>query len=511
MISAAYSDNSSIDINSIILKLDGIDVTSSAAVEVGRIFYTPVEPLAEDIHDVYLEVKDNANNTGIAIWSFTVDTTLPFITDFLPFDNSSIRDNIPIIGATYSDNTSIDIDSVVLKIDEIDVTSLAAVTAFNIIYIPTVPLTDGVHNVYLEVKDNATNTGIAIWSFTVDTTSPLLTNLQPSDKLLINYSIPTISAIYTDNFGINISSVSLKFDNVDVTSNAEVKTGHITYTPSTSLSDGLHNVHLEVKDLANNTATAKWSFTIDATIPLISSLQPSDKSTTNNKTLKISAVYTDNSSVDLDSVLLRLDGTDITPYTKVTASNLMYTPKAPFSDGVHNVYLEVKDMANNTATASWSFTVDTTPPITNAGEDKRIKAGNTVKFNGNASTDNIDSLYQLNFTWKITIDGKLIQTLFNVTPSFSFDDAGQYKVELIVRDKTGNNGFATMLVIVSGKSQDSDPESLSLSNFLDEYWFILLIIIFVIALTVVLFLYQSRKKESRSTSDEKIMEEEIEE
>lgn len=514
-ISAAYFDNSSIDLNNIILRIDNIDVTSSVVVEATEIIYTPITPFSDGIHNVYLQIRDNANNIGLALWSFTVDITFPKITNLQPAKISIINDSTPIISAGYGDNTtSINLSDIVLKVDDIDLTSFATITSSNISYNPTVPLSDGTHNVYLEVQDLANNIGTALWSFTVDATPPLIANREPSDKSLLNDNMSVISATYIDNLSINLSCIKLKVDDEDVTSNANVKTGHITYIPTTPFSDGMHSVYLEVKDIANNIASTKWTFTVDATLPFITNFQPLVNSSIRENMPLISANVSDNMGINKSSIKLEINNIDVTSSSVISANGIEYAPTKPLSNGLHLIHLEVQDYAENTRTATWSFTLDTTPPNANAGDDKRIMVGDIVNFYGDASEDNINSLEQLNFTWKISRDGEMITTLYNLTPSFIFNMEGQYSVELIVQDQTGNNGFDNMIVIVNEPASDSEPDTNSMSEFLAEYWITILNIFVFIILIIgyfLLWLKYRNVKDSKDASNEKIMEEEIEE
>jgi hypothetical protein len=58
-----------------------------------------------------------------------------------------------------------------------------------------------------------------------------------------------------------------------------------------------------------------------------------------------------------------LDGADQTARAQITATGLTLTPPAPLADGSHTVALSLRDFARNLAQATWSFTVDTTPPV----------------------------------------------------------------------------------------------------------------------------------------------------
>jgi parallel beta-helix repeat protein len=362
-IGADYTDPSDINTSSVVLKVDNIDITASAIVTASDVTYLPLIALSEGIHTVYLEVKDIVGNRATATWSFTVDTLPPVITNLQPPDASMTNNSTPVIGADYSDPSGIDVGSVVLEVDGVNVTLSAVVTASGVNYIPGLVLPDGIHTVYLEVKDIVGNLATVTWSFTVDTTPPMITNLQPPDNSTINNSTPTISADYSDPSGINASSVLLEVDGIDVTSSAMVTANNVTYIPGIGLADNVHTVNLQVEDIVGNHATVTWSFTVDTTPPTITNLKPPDASIIGDSTPTISADYSDQSGINVSSVVLEVDGIDVTVSAIVTASGVSYVPSTELSDGIHTVYLEVKDNVDNLATLSWSFTVDSTSPI----------------------------------------------------------------------------------------------------------------------------------------------------
>jgi parallel beta-helix repeat protein len=216
----------------------------------------------------------------------------------------------------------------------------------------------------------------------VDTTPPVITNLQPADSSTVTVDTPTISADYSDPSGIDISSVRLEVNGIDETSSATITAGGVTYTPSSSMGNGVQNVYLEVNDTLGNQATISWSFIVDTTggggggdttPPTISGLTPSDQSTISDKTPTISADFSDSTGINVTSVVLKFDGEDVTSSATVTQSGVTYIPSAPLADGEYEVYLEVADNStnNNKANKSWSFTVETSdgePDPTSGGD-----------------------------------------------------------------------------------------------------------------------------------------------
>ncbi|UCE39141.1 MAG: right-handed parallel beta-helix repeat-containing protein [Thermoplasmata archaeon] len=92
--------------------------------------------------------------------------------------------------------------------------------------------------------------------------------------------------------------------------------------------------------------------------PLITNLQPSDASIINLSVPEIRANYTDISGINTSTVLLEVDGINVTSFADITAYNISYIPDSPLDDESHTVFLSVEDIWGNEATVSWSFVVD---------------------------------------------------------------------------------------------------------------------------------------------------------
>ncbi len=299
-ISASYNDASGINTSAILLEVDAIDVTSSATITASDISYTPGVALTEGFHDIYLEVTDDSisQNTATATWWFTVDTQPPSISNELPLNQSTVGDNTPAISVGYSDTSGVNISSVLLEVDLVDVTSSSTVTTSDILYVPTVPLSDGMHNVSVNLADNAipANIETMTWWFIVDTaivdvTPPIISNIAPTNQSVIETGLPTLSADYDDMSGIDLASVVLRVDSIDVTPSATVNPLDISYTPVVQLTEGVHNVYLSLQDDSpnNNVATVTWWFEVNTQEPMITNIQPTNKSITYDNTPTIGA------------------------------------------------------------------------------------------------------------------------------------------------------------------------------------------------------------------------------
>jgi parallel beta-helix repeat protein len=443
-----------------------------------------------DVYELYVYGWDqsmgyNTSSVAYAEIIITADATPPTISNEQPPDASTTNLNFPTISANYSDVSGIDIASVVLKVNGIEVTP-QILTAAGVSYTPTMPLPDNMQGVELKVNDTFGNQATLMWSFRVDTTPPTISNRQPTDTSKTNDNTPTIGASYNDISDIDTFSVVLKLDGVVVVPQT-LTSSAVSYTPST-LSDGPYNVELRVNDSVGNQRIVTWSFTVDATPPLISNHQPIIDSKITDNTPTIGVNYSDVSGIETTSVVLKIDGIVVTPQT-LTASGVTYTPTNALSDGNHDIELSVRDNVDNLVIETWSFTIDSTAPFTNAGVNIEINVGDTVNFNGNASSDNIDVTAQLNFTWEIFKDGALITTLYGISPSYVFNEAGKYDVNLTVRDSTGNEGHdsTTVTVATPGEEQGAD------------YWWILVIVAVVIVVVLLILFMLMRKKKPAET------------
>ena len=94
--------------------------------------------------------------------------------------------------------------------------------------------------------------------------------------------------------------------------------------------------------------------------------------------------------------------------------------------------------------SNYTFYVDVTPPTAIPGPDRSVDQGVSLTFDGSGSSDNVEIL---NYTWTFNDSG--IRTLFDICPSFKFDNAGQFEVTLNVTDICGNYATAVVGITVN--------------------------------------------------------------
>ncbi len=113
------------------------------------------------------------------------------------------------------------------------------------------------------------------FTFKIDLTNPLITELQPPDGSSVFDNLqPEISAyideIYQSNSGVDRSSITLKVDGIDVTSSAGIYLADsldatIDYIPLDDLAFGEHSVTINATDNAGRYSEITWHFYINTT------------------------------------------------------------------------------------------------------------------------------------------------------------------------------------------------------------------------------------------------------
>jgi hypothetical protein len=100
----------------------------------------------------------------------------------------------------------------------------------------------------------------------VSNTPPQIVDIAPDPAQTVNNDQPSIFATFRSpvDVDINASNVSIEVNGLDVTA-AATRTGQfITYSPGVALADGNVTVVVRVSDVAGNSQSRRWSFTVHA-------------------------------------------------------------------------------------------------------------------------------------------------------------------------------------------------------------------------------------------------------
>jgi len=226
-------------------------------------FSVDLVPNTQNLLTVFTTPQNPGLTSAPAEFFTTHDDVAPAISNIQPVNGSFVNVQDPPIRADFSDNfTGVDISSVEVLLDGFPVTSQAVITATGFTLTPF-PLTEGSHTVSVTVADLATNQAFGSTDFSVDLTVPTISNLNPSDGSVVTTATPQIEAQFSDNLaGINVGSVKLLLDGVEVSSQATISASGLSFVPTSPLSQGQHTFLVSVQDNATNLAQAQSTFTV---------------------------------------------------------------------------------------------------------------------------------------------------------------------------------------------------------------------------------------------------------
>lgn len=140
--------------------------------------------------------------------------------------------------------------------------------------------------------------------------------------------------------------------------------------------------------------------------PVIAIITPSSGAYVTNNKQTIVFTVTDEaggSGVNVNSVKVKLDGTEVSGVGRVSTNQFSYTPATALSDGSHTVIINASDNDGNAAVAkSITFKVDTVPPTLNISAPANEMVTNTASVVVRGNTNDASSSP---VTVKITLAG----------------------------------------------------------------------------------------------------------
>ena len=353
-------------------------------------------------HTVWVRATDEFGNPDTTYVSFTIDTTAPSTP--LIWATPSLWTSTDSFNVTWMENSTGDpsgIAGAYYKLDSPPTsnTDYDGYSTANPIQNVQV-LTDGIHPIYVWLKDGAGNAdynNAGTTDLNYDGTAPD----APADILWQDGQYSTDTTItadwgdVSDTSGIQDYYLQVDIDSQDFTSglifNGSVGSSIKTLTSADGIADG-HTYYYRVK--ARNGAgllSSTWSVKsagviVDTNPPVVENSTTSDIMSGEDETVTVDA-YDPNG---IDTVILRLDST--TDYEMSFVSGNTYTVTIPSGDltgGQHSIRYYVNDTAgnmNSSVTDTFEVIVDDTPPTITI----------TSPENTSYSTDSVDLNYTVN-------------------------------------------------------------------------------------------------------------------
>ncbi|ENE4182878.1 BapA prefix-like domain-containing protein [Enterobacter kobei] len=454
----------------------------------GNWSFTPTTPLVDGSYALRVYATDVAGNASAnsSVFTFTVDTAGPVV----PVVTSVIDDIAPVTGTLTSGNTTNDarptfngtgdVGSTVHVIVDGNEIGTAVVNAQgNWTFTPGSDLSDGPHAITFNATDAAGNTGstTAPFNLTVDTGVPSAPVISTAADNVGSVQTPLSSGQSTDDTTPTLNGTATANATVTVYENGQPigtaqadGTGAWSFTPSTPLSSGSHTWTATVTDAAGNVSPASPGFTlvVDTTAPnapVISQAIDDVGSITGPIT----------SGQTTDDTVPRLVGTS-EPFATVNiyeGTTLVGTGTADgtgswsivlnttLATGAHSFTAQATDAAGNTSvsSASFSLTIDTTPPALPVLTSILDDVGNapTPVANGGLTNDaqpTLNGTAEAGSTVKIFDNGVQIGSVTATGGAWSFTPSpalgnGSHNLTFTATDAAGNVSAPTAGYVIN--------------------------------------------------------------
>ncbi|EDJ1024429.1 Ig-like domain repeat protein [Salmonella enterica subsp. enterica] len=334
----------------------------------------------------------------------------------------------------------------------------------------TTALSDGSHDVTVKVEDIAGNTASSsAYNFQIvtQTQKPTIelvndTGVDNTDHI-INEKNPALTGTAAP-----YSTVKLYIDGALIAEVRTNKDGRWEYTlkADQGLVDGDHRITASVEDIAGNIAHSDpFLISVDTaiSIPIVSLSPDSDSGISDDNLTNIVKPTLHLKDIDPDIISVQVwdaaSDTQIGVATQQPDGSWAYTFTSDLTEGLHQVYVKVEDIAGNKAnSAVFDFTIDTTvsTPVISllSKDDTGVTGDNLTNINKpgfaisgvdadahrvvvqvmhNGVSEEIELSY-LNGSW-----------LF--TPGNTWAD-GSYTLTVKVEDKAGNTNYSAPLTVV---------------------------------------------------------------
>jgi hypothetical protein len=350
-------------------------IGTTTATAGGSWTFTPSSDLSESAHPFHATATDAAGNTGTSsnVRTITIDLTdpaAPVITT--PAQDLTSGVNTQAIGGTAEPNSTVTVYDGAAQIG-----TATTDGSGNWSLSPDPTFAEGVHPIAAWATDGAGNTSPASGNrvITIDNTAPIKPVISsPATGDNLGDATPVVSGTAEPGSTVDV------FDGATlICSGAADVNGDWNCTPSTPLSEGDHTLTARATDAYSNESNPSDDVvvTIDLTSPAAAISGPVDGSTIATHTPAVAFTATDD---NLDTVECKADGDSYAACTSAWTT-------ASLADGVHTVTVRATDFAGNTATATTTFTVDTTAPASTIGTKPPALDNDTTPSFGFTSDD----------------------------------------------------------------------------------------------------------------------------
>jgi hypothetical protein len=295
-----------------------------------------------------VQASDGVGNVSSASVSATVDPNPPVVIITSPTEGNYVNTRDISVSLYVHDNETLIVANSVL------VNSISASLVSGSTYSATLPnVPDGPLVLQASAQDQAGNIGYATpVAVTVDATPPTLTIISPQDGMTLTTNI-TINITYNDaTSGIDLSSLRVYHNDVDITAGLTVTGNSATGTVTGSSGDRGNLIQASIQDQAGNASEESVQLLIESGLPpVVNIVTPSEGETVRTNTPFIRIEYFDpgSSGVEPSQVVIFIDGINWTLKFEVmpTDAELWVTSGEALGNGGHYIEVWAQDYFGN--------------------------------------------------------------------------------------------------------------------------------------------------------------------
>jgi len=445
---------------------------------------TLAQPLDDGTYALTLSATDPAGNESprSEAFSLVVNTTAdaPIITgandDVGPVtgnvaNNGSTDDNTPTLTGTAEAGSSVAIYDGIRLIGTVTASATGAWS-----FTPTTVLAEGQHVFTAVATDSAGNVSPISGSYTltVDVTppaTPLITSIN--DDVAGNTGLLTNGQVTNDvrpeltGTGVAGSTVHILDNGVEIGTALVSASGNWSFTPSTDLASGPHDLRVNATDAAGNVSGASpvFNITIDTTAPSAPVLDTVvDDVGTVTGTLDSGDVTNDARPTFTGSgevgatIRILVDDQEIGTAVVNASGSWTFTPETALEEGSRSIRFTATDTAGNTGPASEPFilTVDTLAPAAptlTAISDNVGPIQTPITTSGQVTDDALPGLTgtaEANATVVIYDNGAQVATV-------QATETGEWSWTPTTALSNGSHTFTTSAIDAAGNLSETSP------------------------------------------------------
>jgi predicted secreted hydrolase len=386
-------------------------------------FDIPTSDWPDDDYTIQINALDIAGNLTSEIFHFVIDSTKPLIQLNSPNNNSFIHEGIPLdfsvielnlLHANYSINGEPDISF----------TNPYNISSSN--------WPDDEYTIQINAIDKAGNYKSESFFFTIDSTKPTTILNSPNNNSFIQKG--TI-------LDFSIEDTNLEHVNYSINLEENITLSEPYTIPTSELPNDEYMIQINTIDLAENSNSSWFLFTLDSTKPEIHLNFP-ENNTVNKKGIKLNLTVDD---INLFHVNYSVNGE-----MNIPLSEPFNIPTGDWKDGKYKIQINAVDKAGNSNSSWYQFTIDSTKPtvLLNSPENNSIfKNGMILDF-----TINDSNLHTVQFIINEE-EADPFSDPYDI-PTNDWPD-GEYTIQINAQDLAGNHRSSTFFFTI-----DSTPPSI---------------------------------------------------